>query len=252
MNTLFSTPIVRLCAAKVEGLIIRLIDIVRLFPRRFIRIFKHGQRKLQKLFYSSGHFFEFGDHLFWLLELFFYILDLVGLGEVYETLADIVKFNTRPLTPTERKAVEQIFGGQLNVRRIRIDEYAFGGPRSHHFAYVSFYTINSWGPLSQETFAHELVHIWQYQHLGSVYIPRALSAQFSDEGYDYGGLSNLVKAVQSGKRLSDFNLEQQGDIIADYFRIKHGRDPRWGLSNQEDLWVFEELMADLKEKAVAA
>ncbi len=252
MSTLLSTSIVRFCYAKLEGFIIRLLDILLLFPKRVFRIVRHFKRKLVTIYRNPSHVLKLGAHLFWLVELLFYILDLFGIGEIYETLAEIVKFNTRPLTDQEAKAVKQIFGNQLNLKRIRIDEVAFAGPRSHHFAYVSFYTINSWGPLSEETFAHELVHIWQYAHLGSVYIPRALSAQFSEEGYDYGGLANLVKAVQSGKRLSDFNLEQQGDIIADYFRIKHGHNPRWSISNQEDLWVFEELLSDLREEAVAA
>jgi len=253
MSTLFSTPIVRLCFSKLEGLIIRLVDIVQYFPRRLLRIFRHFFLKIQTIFRSPRQILEVGQHLFWFTELFFYLLDLLGAGEVYETLADIVKFNTRPLTSSEAQAVREIFGDQLSIRRIRIDEYAFGGPKSHHFAYVSFYTINSWGALSKETFVHEMMHIWQYVQMGSVYIPRALSAQFSEEGYDYGGLSKLVKAVQSGKGLHDFNLEQQGDIIADYFRIKEGHHPRWSLSNQEDLWVFEELLTDLKvgEKAVA-
>lgn len=240
--------------SKLEGLIIRMIDVVRYFPLRLARIGRHIIKKVVSLYRSPRHILEFGQHLFWGTELIFYVLDLIGIGEIYETLADVVKFNTRPLNPQEVTIVKEIFGDQLNLKRIRIDEYAFGGPKSHHFAYVSFYTINSWGPLSHETFVHELVHIWQYHHLGSVYIPRALSAQFSEEGYDYGGLSKLVKAVQSGNGLSDFNLEQQGDIIADYIRIKQGNNPRWSLSNQEDLWVFEELLTGIKpkEEAVAA
>ena len=240
--------------AKLEGLVIRMIDVVRYFPRRLVRIGRHIGRKMKTLYQEPNHFLEFGHHLFWGAELIFYLIDLVGIGEIYETVADIVKFNTRPLNAEEKAAAMEVFGDQIRWKRIRIDEYAFGGPKSHHFAYVSFYTINSWGSLSHETFMHELVHIWQYQHLGSVYIPRALSAQFSEEGYDYGGLSQLVKAVQTGKGLHDFNLEQQGDIIADYIRIKQGSNPRWSLSNKEDLWVYEKLVTEIKSagEAVAA
>ncbi len=194
------------------------------------------------------HLFDIRSHWSWTVELLFYLIDLVGFGEIYEILAEIVKFNTRPLTDQEAKIVKEYFGQQINAKRVRIDEYAFGGPRTHKFAYVSFYTINSWGPMSEDTFVHELVHIWQYAQLGSVYIPRALSAQFSDEGYDYGGLASLMKAVQTGRGLDQFNLEQQGDIIADYLRIKQGRNPRWSLGDEQDLWVFEQLLMELKDE----
>ncbi len=78
--------------------------------------------------------------------------------------------------------------------------------------------------------------------MGSVYIPRALRAQFSTEGYDYGGLANLLLAVRSGKKLDDFNLEQQGDILADYYRLKSGGRPRWGSPTLDDIWVYEHLV----------
>jgi hypothetical protein len=180
------------------------------------------------------------------VELLFYIGDLVGLAEIYETLSDIVKFNTRPLDKHEVALVKKFFGPALHINRIRIDEFAFVGPKSHHFAYVSFYTINSWGEMREDIFVHELVHIWQYQQLGSVYIPRALRAQFSNEGYDYGGLANLVLAIRTGKKLDAFNLEQQGDIFADYCRILLGKNPRWAGTGKEDLWVYEHLLGDLK------
>ena len=231
-----------------------MIDIFRYIPKRLLRIVRHVGAKFHRLFHHPKHLIDFRDHLFWLLELLFYVFDLFGLGEIYETLSDVVKFNTRPLNDKEIAFAREIFGDRLHISRIRIDEYAFLGPKMHHFAYVSFCTINSWGSLSEATFIHELVHIWQYQKLGSVYIPRALSAQLSDEGYDYGGIANLVKAVENGRRLKDFNLEQQGDIIADYYRIKRGGVPRWGISDQEDLWVFEELLNDVnpQDEAVAA
>jgi len=28
------------------------------------------------------------------------------------------------------------------------------------------------------------VHVWQYENLGAIYIPKALSAQFTPEGYN--------------------------------------------------------------------
>ncbi len=252
MNTLFDTPLARLFMSKLDGLVLRLIDIMRLLPIRFRRILHHFRRLFVDAWSDPVRLLSFSYLLTWLIELCFYLIDLVGLGEIYETLAEIVKFNTRPLTADEKRAVREIFGDTINIKRIRIDEHAFMGPRRHRFAYVSFYTVNSWGTLAEEVFMHELVHIWQYQRLGSVYIPRALQAQFSQEGYDYGGLPNLVLAIRSGRGLEHFNLEQQGDIMADYRRILLGQQPRWSLTSEEDLWVFEHLLQDLKSKRRAA
>lgn len=246
MNTQLAGGILNFCLAKVQGVLLRLVDVFRWFPKRLWRIVNHLGSPFVRIWKRPQEVFNFSEHFYWLLELFFYVCDLVGLAELYESLADIIKFNTRPLDEAEKALVRKFFGNSLNMNRIRIDEYAFGGPKSHGFAYVSFYTINSWGEMNEDIFVHELVHIWQYHQLGSVYIPRALRAQFSHEGYDYGGMANLVLAIRTGKKLNAFNLEQQGDIIADYHRILKGKNPRWGAPTQEDLWVYEHLLGDLK------
>ena len=245
MNTHIN-GILNYCLSKVEGVFLRVIDVFRWFPKRVWRLFNHLVTPFVRIRKNPKELFNLGEHFYWLVELVFYLADLVGVAEVYESFADIVKFNSRPLDDREKELVTRFFGNTLNIRRIRIDEYAFGGPKSHDFAYVSFYTINSWGEMTEDIFVHELVHIWQYHQLGSVYIPRALRAQFSQEGYDYGGLANLVLAIRTGKKLSAFNLEQQGDIIADYHRILQGKNPRWAGTSKEDLWVYEHLIGDLK------
>ncbi len=45
---------------------------------------------------------------------------------------------------------------------------------------------------------------------------KALQAQLSQgaQAYDFGGEAGLVDAFQQGKKLADFNLEQQGDICS--------------------------------------
>lgn len=95
---------------------------------------------------------------------------------------------------------------------------------------------------------HELVHIWQYQQIGSVYIPRALRAQFSEEGYNYGGMTGLQKAKQQGRSFSQFNLEQQGDIVSDYYRLSQGKHPRWASHSPIHLHVYEDLLGEIREK----
>ncbi|MGZ8291192.1 MAG: Rhs element Vgr protein [Telluria sp.] len=59
-------------------------------------------------------------------------------------------------------------------------------------------------------FMHEMVHVWQHQ-LG--YPVRLRGAIRIGLGYDY--------ELDSGKTLADYNMEAQGDLLADYFVLAH-------------------------------
>lgn len=152
------------------------------------------------------------------------------------------KPNTRRLTEREIALARAVFGETIDYQKVRLDEKSFIGCRQFRFAYVGFYVINSWGRLSDPVLIHELVHIWQYQRLGSVYIPRALWAQRTLEGYNYGGVKTLNKAVEQGKSLTDFNYEQQADIVADYFSLKKGWEPRWCAADEAHIPIFQTLV----------
>ena len=79
---------------------------------------------------------------------------------------------------------------------------------------------------------HELTHQWQYQRLGWRYLTAAVSVQVAHgrRSYDYQGEhdsreSALNSARKFGRKLRQFNMEQQGDIARDYyFALKAGRD----------------------------
>ncbi len=199
---------------------------IRLFPLRLRRLMVH--------FYV----FKINTLPFWTLELFFRILELLGIGDLYDAASQSLKWTTRPLSKREISLASAIFGESLPYARIRIDERALVGPRQGKFCYVSFYTINSWGKMPDPLLIHELVHVWQYHHLGIAYIPRALAAQYSPEGYNYGGVEGLRSAIGKGKKLTDFNYEQQADIIEDYFRLLVGLPPSWGWANSHDLETY--------------
>ncbi|MEO0734679.1 MAG: hypothetical protein AAFZ52_17725 [Bacteroidota bacterium] len=157
------------------------------------------------------------------LDLLFAVLDILGVCDLYEALGNTLFSSVRPLTPAEIHMLRPIFGDSVPYALIRIDERAWVGPRFANFCYVGFHTINSWGPMSAPTLVHEVVHVWQYTHRGASYIPRALAAQRTQEGYDYGGIEEL----QHGGQLEDFNYEQQADIIEDAFRLANGFTPQW-------------------------
>jgi hypothetical protein len=66
---------------------------------------------------------------------------------------------------------------------------------------------------------HELTHAWQYQRMGWGYLIKALQAQLGQgsKAYDFGGETGLLDALQRGRSLAGFNLEQQGDICRSYY-----------------------------------
>jgi len=205
------------------------------------RLFQH----IQLLFKggNAGTTTSYPDTSAWrIFETIFFLADLLFLPEALMLLNRIFKPNTRLLTVREIALARSIFGETIDYQKVRVDEHSFIGCRQFQFAYVGFHFVNSWGKLSDPHFIHEMVHVWQYQHLGSVYIPRALWAQRTMEGYNYGGVSALQKALQQGKGLADFNYEQQGDIVADYFCLKNGWRPRWCAANRAYLPVFENLV----------
>jgi hypothetical protein len=156
-----------------------------------------------------------------------------------------IKSNTRRLTSREIALAYSIFGESIDYKRVRIDDKARIACRQHDLAYVGFEVINSWGALSDPHFIHEMVHVWQYQHFGSCYIPRALWAQRTKAGYNYGGIEGLEAALAAGKRLLDFNWEQQGDIVADYFCLQYGYMPRWCKPNAAYISVFKLILEPL-------
>ncbi len=233
----------------------RFIDVFRLLPIRMIRLSNHLLKgflyfKPRKLHWwqreiNPRFLYTFTN---WLLEFIIYFLEVFGIGELYETLCDFVKFNTRPLYDWEIDLAKTIYGDSINYKRVRIDEYAFLGPKQNKFCYVGFYTINSWGRMQNSLLIHELIHIWQYENLGAVYMPRAVKAQSSTMGYNYGGISGLKAVLAKEKDIHAFNLEQQGDIVSDYYRIREGYRPRWGTGKREDLCYYETFIQDIKKQ----
>lgn len=155
----------------------------------------------------------------WWTDLGFYILDICLIPDIYRLLARWLIKGLRPLTAEEIDIARNIFGDTIRYEKVRMNSRSRFTYRSKAIAFVTFDIINYTDHISTPVFIHEMVHVWQYTHFGVIYIPKALRAQNSKEGYNYGGVENLYKAMNSGKKLTDFNFEQQGDIIEDYFKL---------------------------------
>lgn len=169
-------------------------------------------------------------------------MDLLLVVDLYELTSNGLAWRTRRLTSHEEATLRSVYGDALPYQHIRIDEYARLGPPQWHFCYVSFHTINSWGPMSDDILIHEAMHVWQYCHHGAAYIPRALAAQRTEMGYNYGGLGNLSEFPE----LKYYNYEQQADIVADAFRLRCGIRPRWSpRARRNDQALFQPFLLEI-------
>ncbi|MFT4663126.1 MAG: hypothetical protein ACI8YQ_000257 [Polaribacter sp.] len=232
-------------------LVFRLIDVFLLLPKRLGRLLKHLGRGLRLIGLKPKVWEdEIGGSWYhrlglWWMALMVYVLDCLGVGEIYETISAVFKYNTRPLHPWEIEMARTIYDDNINYKRVRIDDLSMVGPKQGRFCYVSFYLVNSWGEMRNSTLIHELMHVWQYERYGALYMVQAIRAQNTALAYDYGGLEKLKAYLAVGKKLKDFNPEQQADIITDYFLIKNGNAPPWGCAGQEDLSIYEKFIEDL-------
>jgi hypothetical protein len=152
------------------------------------------------------------------------LLEIAAVGEVYETVVDLVKLNTRTLTDEEIREASSIFGSALNLRLVRVDRRAVLGPAFSHRDYTSFHTVNGWGEGRRDILIHELTHVWQYQQVGAIYMPQAVHAQRWGGGYGYGGSAGLCAAWERRAGLASFNREQQAQIVQDFCRMRRS-DP---------------------------
>ncbi len=210
---------------------LRLIYFMETWPVRFRNLFLHMVHPGRVLWLvltkqdARSKAFRINP-LFWLLGLCLLVLDLLGIPELYETVTELFKPDVRSLKEEEIAHYRKIFGNEIAWDLVRIDTQARIGPKKWRLAYVSFHTINSWGELTFPIMVHELVHVWQYQKFGSLYIALALQAQFSPERYDYGGLSQLIRK-QGLPFAFAFNFEQQAEIVEDFYRSKQNLPLQW-------------------------
>ncbi|MGQ9840120.1 MAG: hypothetical protein ACUVR4_06255 [Anaerolineae bacterium] len=181
------------------------------------------------------------------VQLVLEVLDLLGMPELF---GFIWRLTTRvsPLTGAEIAAAATVLGPTaLRYHDIRVAQgglldliFRWNGDR----AFVTFHTVNlpSRGDHRRENLdilLHELVHVLQYERAGSRYFAEALLAQH-EEGYGYGGPGGLLLAWARGKRLRDFNREQQAQIVQDYYmHLRHGWDTGAFLPYIEELHAGE-------------
>ena len=143
-------------------------------------------------------------------------------------IGDVVSANPRGLTGPEKTEAQLVFRSSLNYDAVQIVEAPIMG--SFDNARTPFETIYFPPGAHQDKdylpwLIHELTHVWQTQR-GVSAIKKTLTSLYAFVvGYSYGGTPKLIQAVVDGKHFTDFNTEQQGDILRDYYSLlKAGKD----------------------------
>lgn len=169
------------------------------------------------------------------------ILDLLAFPDLMDLCGQIIKINTRSLTPLEEKEALSVFGDTVNYSKVLIDEsslIAWLGAKINRctgMGVTTFHTINfnrkirgAAGNQDMRWLIHELTHIAQMESTGSQYLVEAFYAQVT-EGYGY--------VLGKNQHLREYNREQQASIVADYYTKCTS-----GLSTE----VYEPYMAELR------
>jgi hypothetical protein len=153
--------------------------------------------------------------------------------------------HSRPLTQAEISMAALLFGESIAYQRVRIHARRYmplqpknccmtpnGSMYFHRSCFLPDYTRGD--PSVLHWFIHEMAHIWQHQ-LG--YAVRLRGAVRIGLPYDY--------KLAPGNTLADYNMEAQGDLLADYFALKHLNSPR-SMRQQRyagSLPLYEEVLA---------
>lgn len=133
----------------------------------------------------------------------------------------------RPMTANEIRMASLLFGDAIDYGRVRVHNRRYlplvqprncamtpnGSIYFHHSCFLPDYTAGD--PPTIHWFMHEMVHVWQHQLGYPVKLRGAIRIGLS-YGYE----------LRPGALLSDYNMEAQGDLLADYFALKHMHRPR--------------------------
>ncbi|HZV66618.1 MAG TPA: Rhs element Vgr protein [Telluria sp.] len=129
----------------------------------------------------------------------------------------------RPLTAGEIAMASALFGAAIDYARVRVVNRPYlpfglqsrntamapnGKIYFHHSCYLDDFSAGD--EHARHWFIHEMVHVWQHQLGYPVRLRGAIRLGLSYR-YELG----------TGKTLADFNMEAQGDLLADYFALKH-------------------------------
>jgi hypothetical protein len=133
----------------------------------------------------------------------------------------------RGLTVSEVSMASSLFGNSIDYRRVKVhnetylpfglqpDDTAMTPNGELYFNPKRFkedFSLSSF--LDSHWFMHEMVHVWQHQLGYPVMLRGAIRIGL---GYEY--------TLDATKRLSDYNMEAQGNLLSDHWAVSQFVDP---------------------------
>lgn len=152
----------------------------------------------------------------------------------------------RSLTVNEIAMASLLFRDAIDYSRVRIHARRYmpfqpkhcamapnGSIYFHHSRCLDDFALGD--AVARHWFMHEMTHVWQHQLGYPVRLRGAIRLGLS---YDY--------ELAPHKRLADFNMEAQGDLLADYFSLKHDWPGHAMRRSQfaSNLDLFEQVLSD--------
>ena len=194
---------------------------VRVLIRRgFFSTQTRWKRLLGHVFWIRNWNFLPASHpLIWFGDLICYLVDVIYLPEILEVFLFFTVGHLRHLDREEKELARAFFSRSVDLSLVFVNDQAKIFTKNFAHAYVSFQMIHFDKEIEPSIFVHEMVHVWQFQCFGTVYLFRAMLAQMSKEGYDYGGFPAIRQCSEDQVPLLMFNFEQQAEIIEDYYKI---------------------------------
>jgi len=144
---------------------------------------------------------------------------------------------SRPLTAGEITLARRVFASSIDYTRVRIHarNYIFWQganyivtPNGQMYLGRNLrrYTDFSTASLSiQAFFIHEMTHVWQHQ-CGVNVLFRGIGEQIRH----FLGFNQYKYRLEPGKPFTAYKLEQQGDIMRDYFLAQMGQATPYGVA----------------------
>jgi hypothetical protein len=131
----------------------------------------------------------------------------------------------RPLTEGEIRLARSVFGDAIDYAKVHISDGRYSSLQSEdsammgldgniymNKAYTSDYSIA--GAIWQGYFIHEMTHVWQYQNKVLHPLKEAVSLMLKHK-FNYRAAYGF--RLEEGKDLTQYGMEQQAAIVAEYF-----------------------------------
>ncbi len=146
--------------------------------------------------------------------------------------------SVRQLTSSEINILSEIYGNNLDLKKIKITRQHLFSFLLRRFTAVTFgnkiaYSRKRYADnfadkdYAMSVLVHEVCHVWQHQKLRYHWVLAMIEQiRFGKRVYDYD--------IYKHPKLTDFRFEQQGKIMEEYYRMK--------LANHKDLAVYEKLV----------